>query len=273
MSLLSTVFVLTPKTVGTIRLDQGRALYDYFLQRVGEINSDFATALHDEDSIKPFTISPIFGNFNPQKGNITITPEEPFHFRLTSYNSPTTEIVTKIISNTFPDLLLGDTSVKVEHDPSHPWNKQDTYEGLIGQTLLNPSKPDPVFETEFLSTTAFHHRKDNNHLVFPLPESVFGSWLMSWNKFSPLSLPSETKDYAYANVVVSRFHLKSSSVRYQVVFNGFTGLCRFRHLETDAYWSRVLQALWEFSFYCGTGHHTTIGMGQTSPVIEVKVEN
>src|SRR3990172_6840295 len=34
---------------------------------------------------------------------------------------------------------------------------------------------------------------------------------------------------------------------------------------TTLFRSQVLRTLAEFAFYCGTGHHTTVGLGQTRP--------
>jgi CRISPR-associated endoribonuclease Cas6 len=44
---------------------------------------------------------------------------------------------------------------------------------------------------------------------------------------------------------------------------GFVGECSFRLLVDDPYWQRLADTLAAYAFYCGTGHRTTVGLGQT----------
>ncbi|MDP3443430.1 MAG: CRISPR-associated endoribonuclease Cas6 [Ignavibacteria bacterium] len=268
MSLLSIVFTLHPSDSGLVRIDQGRALYAAFLNWVNKVDENYSNSLHNEKTIKPFTVSPLFGNLHPKKGEIQINTGDTLYFRVTSFSPQMSDVVKKVIDNPLPDIQIGEIKNTVEIAKDHSWNRQSTYETLISQTLINPNRPDLQMESEFFSPTAFHIT-DRKYMCFPFPDSVFGSWFNNWNKYSPLSFPIETKKFINEKLNVSRFSLKSSTVHYQGAFTGFTGSCRFIATEPDPYWLRVMQALWQFSFYCGTGHHTTIGLGQTRPMEKV----
>ena len=265
MTLLSTVFTLHPNASGIIRFDQGRALYAAFLGWVKQIDEEFSNSLHDEQALKPFTISPLFGNLHPKGGVVSLSVDEVVYFRVTTLNKKMTDILNEILKSGISSLKLGEIDVGVEKTKEHIWNRQTTYETLITQTLISPDRPDFSLESEFYSPTVFHI-SDHKYLGFPLPLSVFGSWLNNWNKFSPLSLPIETRIFVDEKVNVNRFNLRSITAHYQGTFTGFVGTCRFIAAEPDPYWLRVLQALWEYSYFCGTGNHTTIGLGQTRPV-------
>jgi CRISPR/Cas system endoribonuclease Cas6 (RAMP superfamily) len=61
--------------------------------------------------------------------------------------------------------------------------------------------------------------------------------------------------------------LNSTTIVYgDAKWIGFTGKCRFRVLSKDGFWVRLCNLLADYSFYCGTGHKPTYGLGQTRRV-------
>jgi CRISPR-associated endoribonuclease Cas6 len=103
-----------------------------------------------------------------------------------------------------------------------------------------------------------------------LPELVFDSWLQRWNALAPLSLPQEVKTFAQGHLVLSRYQLHTRPVRFgESLYIGFVGRCSFRVLLDDPYWLRLAHLLAAFSFFSGTGHKTTIGLGQTRGLANV----
>jgi CRISPR/Cas system endoribonuclease Cas6 (RAMP superfamily) len=53
-------------------------------------------------------------------------------------------------------------------------------------------------------------------------------------------------------------------VRYgNATFIGGMGNCTFNIVNEDPYWMHLVNILSAFSFYCGTGVKTALGMGQT----------
>jgi CRISPR-associated endoribonuclease Cas6 len=89
-------------------------------------------------------------------------------------------------------------------------------------------------------------------------------WLKKWNRFAPLRLHEDANRFAQECLAVSRYRLETRPVRFgSATIVGFVGRCTYRFLNHDRYWMSVLHLLAAFSFYCGTGHKTTMGMGQT----------
>jgi len=130
---------------------------------------------------------------------------------------------------------------------------------------------------EFVSPTAF--RNNRNDIALPIPGHVFRSLAEKWNAFCPESMQLQQiwPDFANDCILVSEL-TAVSTVRWEFAeetrgaATGFTGTVGFTLLSQgkvkkswQPYWEGadvVMQSLARFAFYCGVGHHSTIGMGQ-----------
>jgi CRISPR-associated endoribonuclease Cas6 len=105
------------------------------------------------------------------------------------------------------------------------------------------------------------------HQPLPVPDLVFGSYVARWNAFAPheLRIDEAWMDWARAAVAVSRFDLRSEVMRfpkYQQI--GCVGKVQYRITrEPSNCEAAMLDCLADYAFFCGTGHKTTQGMGQT----------
>lgn len=177
----------------------------------------------------------------------------------------------------------------------HPWAGQVTYADLVRESERNQHRRQVGFE--FVSPTAFG--SDGSDIPVPLPGLLFSGCWRRWNEFAQYEIAGGWPAFFEACVVISclgdinttRWEFGQRAERAAV---GFTGRAQFtlvsqgqcRKLEEKALerrarrgepgdlgWTalwphagQVLQALAAFAFYCGTGHHTTNGMGQTRPL-------
>jgi CRISPR/Cas system endoribonuclease Cas6 (RAMP superfamily) len=108
---------------------------------------------------------------------------------------------------------------------------------------------------------------------------VFRSYGQKWNAVAPegVQIQDLWPGFAAACIMVSELS-GLNTTRWSFaegtrgVATGFTGAVGFTLLpkrqcgEWAEYWDgadRVMQSLAKFAFYCGTGHHASIGMGQT----------
>ncbi|MGC8857004.1 MAG: CRISPR-associated endoribonuclease Cas6 [Anaerolineae bacterium] len=268
MSLLSIVFTLRPRQHGVLPFDQGRALAAEFLNWVRARDAALSAALHEENEIRPYTVSSLRGSAGGG-GQILLLPERPLWWRLTTLTPELSAFVQAHLLPALPDsITLGEQTfdlLSATCDPQkHPWAGQSSCEEIAAGKLLAPQAA-ASFTLEFATPTTFH--SDGRFQPFPLPGLVFRQWLEKWNAFSPLRFPSETLGMAESLLVVSRYRLESKVVKYgQAAHIGFTGRCTYRLRSNDPYWRRILQALADFAFFCGTGAKTTFGLGQTRPV-------
>lgn len=127
------------------------------------------------------------------------------------------------------------------------------------------------FRFRFLTPTSF--RTGKLHYPLPEPRSIFRSLLVRWNAFAPPELwMDEEKILALVeeHLGISRHAIRTEIIDFgkenkgkQIGFVGRVTL-RFRAphlvLEEDL---RRLNALADYAHFCGIGHKTTHGMGQT----------
>ena len=139
----------------------------------------------------------------------------------------------------------------------HPWE--------VSGTLREEARAEKRIALRFTSPTTF--RTGDVNLLFPLPVSVFGSYLRRWEAFSPIPMVEGVRGFVAEHVVAERYDLETRVVRYgNFQVNGFTGVCHYRVLRGDEVLMRAVNVLADFALFSGTGQKTTQGLGQTKRV-------
>ena len=142
------------------------------------------------------------------------------------------------------------------------WAGSSSYAELTMQHTLTPRPPGPWINLRFASPTTF--RSGGNHVPLPIPALMLGHWLEKWNAFAPLALHPDVRAFAEEQVVVNRYDLHTEPVQFgPATIIGFLGQCSLTVKHDDPYWRRIPHLLAAYSFWCGTGHKTTHGLGQT----------
>jgi CRISPR/Cas system endoribonuclease Cas6 (RAMP superfamily) len=122
------------------------------------------------------------------------------------------------------------------------------------------------------------HLQNDSFLPFPLPEKLIVGWLSRWDQNAGLRLPELDFADLPGRLLVSRYRLRTVSERYRFhdgSANGRQSLpqigCQGTLTIDGSGLSRpqreTVATLIEYAFYCGSGHHTTMGMGQTWPIV------
>ncbi len=235
----------------------GRAAHAWFLDRVRAADAGLATQLHEGQGRQPFTVALRRG----RRG----TGER--WLRLTTL---TGELSALVVERLLPDLpdeveLMGIrwrvTGATTERT-AHPWAGRTGYRELAERHLLSGPRPGPWLRLAFATPTSFHSR--GRHLPLPVPHLAVEGWLGKWNAFAPLSLNKEALRFAEEDLAIGRYRLRTVAVRMgKVPIVGFVGQCDYRFVRQEVYRMRVLHLLASYAFYCGTGHKTTMGLGQT----------
>lgn len=148
----------------------------------------------------------------------------------------------------------------IEIDVEQVSTEQISYERLREEAVAETRLP-----LRFVSPTSASGRLAS----YPLPDPVvlYRSWLLRWNRFSPQKLDRVLLDVAAVHVAVSycRIHTRAMDLGVGREI-GFVGRVTLRVLQPHKLGPRVvadLYALACFSAFCGTGHRTAQGMGQT----------
>lgn len=268
--LLAAVITLEPLRAGELDPFQGRALHALFLDLTRDADGAAAAALHDGAGLKPFTSSNL-SELRAAAGahRAAVGPGSLLRWRVTTFETALSALwLERVLPHLPPTVTVGDVPCAVRGwtaDPAADGRAgTSTYAELAQQHTLTPRPPAPWINLRFLSPTAFHSK--GVHVPLPLPPLMLGHWLEKWNAFAPLSLHPEMREFAEQQVVVNRYELHTEAVQFgAATIIGFVGQCSLHVRHADPYWRRIPHLLAAFSFWCGTGHRTPYGLGQTRP--------
>lgn len=127
--------------------------------------------------------------------------------------------------------------------------------------------PGQTLSLSFPSPTSFRRR--GNHFPLPVPSNLFHSYLRRWNLFSGYPVAEEAfLEWVENHVRIDRHWLESLTVAggKQGNVTAFIGAITFSlspQGRKNATFSQLFHSLGYFAPYCGTGHKTTFGLGQT----------
>ncbi|MDQ1301762.1 MAG: Cas6 protein [Chloroflexota bacterium] len=270
--LLSAVITLEAQAAGELDYFQGRALHALFLELTGRADAPRAAALHDSNDLKPFTSSNLIG-LHAQSGagsqRAIVQPGTALRWRVTTCEPALTRLWAAQVLPRLPEAVtIGELPFAVTgattDEAQAGWAGMGSYAALAQQHTLAPRPPGPWLNLRFASPTTF--RSGGIHIPLPIPGLLLGHWLEKWNAFSPLALHPDVRAFAEEQVVVNRFDLHTEPVSFgPATIIGFVGQCSLTVKHEDPYWRRIPHLLAAFSFWCGTGHKTTQGLGQTRP--------
>lgn len=270
--LVAAVVTLEAQRAGELDVFQGRAMHALFLDLLGRADPYRADTLHHADAMKPFTVSNLIGlhALRAESGNrVKVAPGAVFYWRVTIFEPTLTALWLNDVLPKLPgavrvgDLLFavrGWTDDEAEDDRAGT----SSYAELVRRYTLNALPPVSSIPLRFVSPTAFH--SGGAHMPLPIPSMMLGHWLEKWNAFAPLALHPDVRSFAEREVLLSNHDLHTEEVNFgPATIIGFVGQCSLSVQHKDPYWRRIPHLLAAYSFWCGTGHKTPYGLGQTRP--------
>lgn len=229
----------------------GRALHALFYQWLALGDYTLATDVHDDDGPRPFTVSPLYR----RDGTATL--------RLTLLDEALWPALEQGIAKTPRVEILRQPFVL---SPAGPEVQQESYTDLAAHP-----RSDTRLSLRFCSPTTF--RSHEMHYPLPDPFLLYQSWLTRWNTFAP---PAEQINVALLDLVAAHVALGRYTLRTEMVdlgesrkAIGFVGSVQLNVLHADKIgreWVYKLNLLADYAAYCGTGHKTAQGMGQTQRI-------
>ncbi|MBU2610999.1 MAG: CRISPR system precrRNA processing endoribonuclease RAMP protein Cas6 [Chloroflexi bacterium] len=278
--LLSLLLPLTTTNRYPILGALGRPANAWLLRELTRRKPDVAQALHDDQGVKPYTVSTLLDDRGrPLATGTWLEPGQTCWLRVTTFEQRLSEMLLEMVKDLPPHLTLYKMDFRLDGwtlDPAqHPWAGQTSFAALAQAERVNSRSRE--VRLEFASPTAF--RSEGADTPLPIPALILRSLWQRWNAVvtQPMQIHALWPEFAAACVKVSeltavnteRWVFAEGTRGAATGFTGTVGLtllperqCR----DWAACWEgadRVLQSLAQFAFYCGTGHHTTIGMGQT----------
>ncbi len=279
--LRATVISLTAESSYPILGPLGRPAQAWFLGQLTRSHSSLASRLHDEQGLKPYTVSTLLDERgHPLRAGSWLESGQLCRLRITSLNAELSDALEQKVIRRIPkQLTLYKMDFRVDDVASnhsqHEWAGESSF-SEIAQDVTMASLGNRV-RMEFVSPTAFR----NNGLDICVPSSgqIFRSLWEKWNAFLPEPMQIHEFWPQFANDCILVDELTAVNTTHwefaegsRGSATGFTGTIGFAlspktkvKKDWQQYWdgaSTVLQSLARFSFYSGVGHHTTIGMGQ-----------
>ncbi|HLP89891.1 MAG TPA: CRISPR-associated endoribonuclease Cas6 [Nostocaceae cyanobacterium] len=252
-------FTLIPEKNTSIYAQYTTNLHAWFLEQVRMIDPQLSSYLHDGESEKPFTLSALNRELFSNGNQIQLKANDSYTWYVTLLSNRViiwlNQWLTQLPSTVnLHNLSLKISSCKIIHPPT-------TYLELLNSTY------NKNLSLTFLSPTSFRHK--GHHLPLPIPVNVFHSYLRRWNNFSSQPVDQEEfLDWIEHHVLISRHYLDSSKILAgkKGAVTGFTGAIEFSLTKTansKPEYEKLFYALGKLAPYCGTGHKTTFGLGQT----------
>jgi CRISPR-associated endoribonuclease Cas6 len=222
------------------------ALHATFFQWLERGDAEMARRAHDERDPKPYTVSPLIVN-----------DAQTAHFRITLLDDALLPALQTGIAQ-MPTVRIAWATLELADAPRLT---QKSY-----AQIANAANETPTITLRFDSPTSF--RSHDMHYPLPDPVMVFASYLARWNAFAPeqLQIADAWLEWLQASVAVTRFDLQSRVIQFKdFVQIGFVGTVQYSVMKSqiDRGGIAPLNALATFAEFCGTGHKTTQGMGQT----------
>lgn len=252
---------VVPRQPSSLYAQYTIGLHAWLLDQIRAFDPQLSATLHDDQAEKAFTISGLEGNLIPTAKEFQISPENQYRWHITAFSQPVVQWLAQWLK-VLPDTIdlrhapLRIEQVEILHSPT-------TYAQLWKQA------GDSDFNVSFSFTSPTSFRRHGHHFPLPVPYNLYHSYLRRWNLFSDRPVePDEFLAWIDTNAIVVRHHIESCKVlagkRGSVT--GFTGTIELGlapKARTNDEMTQLFYALSQFAPYCGTGHKTTFGLGQT----------
>jgi len=257
---------LTLRAIADVSLSPNytTAFHAWFLHQVRDSDPELSAYLHDGQSEKAFAISPLNGNLELIANTFLAKADSIYTWTISALSKALCAWLKTWYGNHPETINLYNGNFAIAQiDINQP---ATTYNNLWSDS----SNPESMFTLAFLTPTCF--RSKNHHLPLPIPANIFHSYLRRWNDFAPEAFPQEEFLAWIEQVVyITNYDLDCTKVAVakQGYVTGFTGTVEFAidlKASRNSDFERLLSALIKLAIYCGTGHKTTFGLGQTRQI-------
>jgi CRISPR-associated endoribonuclease Cas6 len=243
----------------------GRHLHALFLDLVQSVDPELATVLHQQESEKAFTLSPL--QVGKQRGNRlqwrhdrSISAGTPCWWRISLLDDALFGKLMHLWLSLSPSQAwhLGAADLQVVNilgtpQTTQPWANFSTYAQLFEQA----AEEERQLQFQFCTPTTFRQTKYD--CALPTKEFVFQSLLRKWNHYSGMTFAETILEPIYPSFFDICTEIAIDS-RSKLI--GCVGNVTFQILgEVKPLVIKQINALSDFALYAGVGRKTPMGMG------------
>lgn len=259
--IVSLEFTLQPRFDCELYPQYTIGLHAWFLQQIQAFDPDLSAYMHDSGAEKPFSLTGLSGQFVSHVQRLQLQKDKTYHWKINGLNQTVAQGIGKWLKQ-LPDAIdLKNVPLIIEAvrlvQPATTYTKLlKLGKGHSGSVSLS-----------FISPTSFRRR--GHHLPLPWPTNVFHSYLRRWNNFAKKQIDQTAfLDWVDCHVVIQRHQLESVKVAAgkRGSVTGFVGVIAYtldRQAADQPDFHDLFYALTQLAPYCGTGHKTTFGLGET----------
>jgi CRISPR-associated endoribonuclease Cas6 len=258
---------LVPERCCTFSASPAASLRAALLRRLELFDPDLSYTLHHtpegaSSTERPWTVSPLLGPLTCTAGSLAAEAGQTYRVRITGLAPRILDgLNAAFLSNhtlAREPLHLERVPFRIGLEGTH-WESLGTY-----AALLTGATPQRRISLAFRSPTSFR-RGGRRTGQAPEPRTCFTGYLLKWNAFSPVLIPEdELLEYVSLHLKPARQELRPAPMKLgRYVIPGVVGTVEWLAEGGAPHLLRLVNALADYAFYCGTGTHTTQGMGQT----------
>lgn len=240
----------------------GNLIRGAIFQLIAIHDQGFADKLHEGNTIRPYSISPILGFKNRMKrtrrGEIIIEKGTMFKFRMGILTSKLAEKMVKItLQQNEMKIKFAEGEFKVASFEI----KTKSAKELLLEERERPTK----FSLRFLTPTYFNISKQEFPMRFPEPRYLFMNLATLWNAFSEEKIlvdHTELFNWVENHISVNAYDLQTRTV--YIAKNapkiGFKGWVRYQ-LSGEKKYQQWIHALAQYAEFSNVGANRTAGLG------------
>jgi CRISPR-associated endoribonuclease Cas6 len=196
----------------------------------------------------------------PTGKQLQLQANQIYRWQINAISQPVVQFLSEWLIQPPTTLKLRDACLQIKQISIV--NSPTTYNQLL-QSSINHRN----INLSFISPTSF--RRKGHHFPLPVPFNLFHSYLRRWNDFSGMPIEQDAfLEWIDENVIIHKHRLESVKVAAgkRGSVTGFTGAISLELTKTalnNIEFTQLFYALVQLAPYCGTGHKTTFGLGQT----------
>ncbi len=263
--LVSLEFTLQPRFDCELYPQYTIGLHAWFLQQIQTFDPGLSAYMHDSGAEKPFSLtglsSQFGGQFVSQAQQLQLQKDKTYHWKINGLNQAVAQGIGRWLKQLPDEIDLKNAPLII--DGVRLAQPATTYSKLL---QLGKAGSGSV-SLSFTSPTSF--RRKGHHLPLPWPTNVFHSYLRRWNNFAKKQIDQTAfLDWIDRHVVIQRHQIESVKVAAgkQGSVTGFVGAIAYtldRGSADPPDFHNLFYTLVQLAPYCGTGHKTTFGLGET----------
>jgi CRISPR-associated endoribonuclease Cas6 len=255
-------FLLQAQNKGLLPSYTGHIVRGAVLTKIQEHRPKVADLLHEENVIRPYSISPLFPHreriYRTRRGEIKVREGDTLQFNLGALTNELAQEVLQInllkekVNFTLTKVDFTTQTIKVERLDEQELFKEGGY---------------TKFRLEFLTPTYFSIKKQDFPLRFPDPRYLFSNIANIWNAHQPadgiLIDQEDFYEWLENNVSISGYDLRTRTayISKGAPVIGFKGWAHYRLSEEDKKYHEWINALCNYAEISNIGGGRTAGFG------------